>query len=110
MTEAQILPILSAWNDAMRECEERMDQLAEIVGPLVDRPLGDAIYRVMGAYTKTVADLIGWSYDTLEAWWTEHQLGGRPMKIGFCGEPMRTIATIEDLAAFIAEDLARGEG
>ena len=60
----------------------------------------------MGAYTKAVADQIGWCDDTLLAWWTEKNFGERPMQIG---DTMRSISTIDELAAFISEDLARVE-
>lgn len=107
MTQERITAILQRWHAALLDCDSRLDELAAVVGPVVDSPLAGAVYRVMGAYTKAVADQIGWCEETLEAWWTEHQFGARPLKIGFVGEPMRSIATIEDLAAFVAEDLAR---
>ena len=107
MIEDKILSILATWQIAMRDCDERMDQLSEISGPVVGSPLGDAVYGLMGAYTKQVSDQIGWCDETLLAWWTEKNFGERPMKIGFCGDTMRSISTIDELAAFIAEDLAR---
>ena len=107
MSETKILSILAAWQIAMRDCEERMDQLAEIAGPVVESPLGDAVYGLMVAYTNQVADQIGWCDDTLLAWWMEKNFGERPMQIGFCGDTMRSISTIDELAAFISEDLAR---
>lgn len=107
MTETKILSILTAWQSAMQLCEERMDQLAAVAGPVVESPLGDAVYGLMGAYTKQVADQIGWCGDTLETWWVENHFGERPMQIGFCGDTMRSISTIDELAAFIADDLSR---
>ncbi len=107
MTETKILHILTAWQEAMAECESRMDQLAAVAGPVVESPLGDAVYGLMGAYTRQVADIIGWDYETIEAWWCENHFGKRPLNIGFVGQEMRVVATVEELAAFIAEDLAR---
>lgn len=109
MTETKILHILTAWQTSMQLCEERMDQLAAVAGPVVESPLGDAVYGLMGAYTRQVADQIGWDWGTLESWWCENHFGERPLNIGFVGQEMRTVATVEELAAFIAEDLARGE-
>ena len=109
MTKERILSILKSWHDAMTECDTRMDDLAALTGEVVESPLGDAVYHLMGEYTKAVADQIGWCEDTLSAWWTEHQFGGRPMKIGFSGESLRTIDSIEALAEFIVDDLARAE-
>lgn len=31
------------------------------------------------------------------AWWTEHDLGRRPMQAGLVGEPLRTITTLAEL-------------
>lgn len=107
MTETKILHILTAWQTSMQLCEERMEQLAAVAGPVVESPLGDAVYGLMGAYTRQVAEIIGWDYETIEAWWCENNFGERPMQIGFVGQEMRTVATVEELAAFIAEDLAR---
>jgi hypothetical protein len=106
MTKDRILTILRAWHNAMRECDERMDQLAAVAGQVVESPLGDAVYHVMGSYTRATADLIDWDNETLEAWWTEHQFGEKPMSIGF-HDDMREISTIEALAEFIVDDLAR---
>lgn len=61
----------------------------------------------MGSYTRATADLIDWDNETLEAWWTEHQFGEKPMSIGFNDDDMREISTIEALAEFIVDDLAR---
>lgn len=110
MSETKILHILTAWQAAMAECEARMDQLAAVAGPVVESPLGDAVYGLMGTYTQQIAEIIGWDENTLSAWWLEHDFGKRPLQIGFVGQEMRTVATVEELAAFIAEDLARGEG
>lgn len=107
MMEGQILATLRTWQDAMQECDTRLDELAALTGPIVESPLGDAIYRLMGCYTDATADLIGWDESILTSWWCEHNFGERPMKIGFCGEPMQSIDTIDALAKFIAEDLRR---
>ena len=107
MTEGQILATLRTWQDAMQECDMRLDELTALTGPVVESPLGNAIYRLMGCYTDATADLIGWDESTLTSWWCEQNFGERPMKIGFSGEPMQSINTIEALAEFIAEDLRR---
>jgi hypothetical protein len=109
VNEKLIAAKLSKWQQDMAECDARMDELAALAGPIVESPLGDAVYRLMGAYTEAVADLIGWDESALSAWWCEHNMGERPMKIGFPREELRTISTIDDLAAFIAEDLRRSE-
>jgi predicted Zn-dependent peptidase len=107
MSKQMILDVLAKWQSTMQECEQRMDDLASLVGHIADSPLGDAVYHLMGAYTESVADMIEWPDEYLEAWWTEHAFGEKPMNIGFSGEPLKTISTIEQLAAFVAEDLRR---
>lgn len=107
MTEAEILARLTRWQTAIRECWLRLEALDALIGTVPEGPLPEAVGRVMGAYTATVADLIGWDAPTLESWWLEHNFGERPMLIGFNSEPLRTVDNIEALAAFIAEDLRR---
>jgi len=109
MTPDKIRSTLTGWQKSMQECDCRMDQLAELTGMVAESPLGDAVYHVMGCYTKAVADLIGWPNDYLEAWWLEHQFGEKPMGFGFPGEELRTIADIDVLTDFVIEDLARAE-
>ena len=93
----------------MLECDSRMDELSALAGQVAESPLGDAVYHVMGEYTKAVADLIEWDEGTLSAWWLSHQFGNNPMEIGFATEPMQHISTIDQLADFIIEDLRRAE-
>lgn len=109
MNEEVIRQTLRRWNGAMQECDARMDQLAELTGQVVESPLGDAVYHVMGEYTKTVADLIEWDDGLLSDWWTSHQFGDSPMEICFAGEPMQHLSTIEQFTDFIIDDLQRGE-
>ena len=93
----------------MQECDLRMSELSELTGEIVESPLGNSVYHVMGEYTKAVADLIEWDEGTLSAWWLSHQFGELPLNISFTGEPARHIETIDQLADFIIEDLRRGE-
>lgn len=109
MNEELIRSAIKRWHKAMQECDARMDQLSELAGQVVESPLGNAVYRVMGEYTKAVADMIGWDEGALSDWWTGNRFGERPMGIGFPGEPMQRISTIDQLADFIIEDLRWGE-
>jgi hypothetical protein len=107
MTETNILVQLKRWQEAMAESEHRISELSALAGSTPDAPLPTAVYGLMGTYTHTVADMIGWDEATLTAWWLDHNFGERPMKIGFAGEALLSIDSIEALAAFIAEDLRR---
>lgn len=109
MNEEHIRSSLKRWHESMQECDLRMSELSELTGQFVESPLGDAVYHVMGEYTKAVAELIGWDNAVLEDWWCSHNFGEKPMAIGFSGEPMQRIETIDQLADFIIDDLRRGE-
>lgn len=104
-----ILATLSDWQRRMQALESAMDRMRELTGCAPESPLCEAIYSVAGAYTTAVAHLIGWDDDCLQDWWLSHNFGERPMSIGFPGEPLREIATVDQLAEFIVEDLRRGE-
>lgn len=109
MNEEHIRSSLKRWHESMQECDLRMSELSELTGQVVESPLGDAVYHVMGEYTKAVADIIEWDEGVLSDWWLSHQFGENKMKIGFAMEPMQSISTIDQLADFIIEDLRRGE-
>lgn len=104
MTAAEMLDVLRAWQAAMQAAETQVDALQEMMGINPEAPLFDALCRLMGLATRQAADLIGAPADWLEAWWLEHQLGATPMQAGLRDEPLRALASIEDLAAIIADD------
>lgn len=85
MNLEQLTATLQAWEGVMLECELQMDALSHLAGVAPEAPLPAAVYALMG----------------------EHNFGERPMNIGFTGEPMREISSIEALAQFIADDLER---
>ncbi len=99
----KITATLTAWQNAMRDAERQMDELYKLFDYAPEAPLPDAIGRLMGAYTRQVADCIGWDRDALESWWLDSDFGARrPMEIGFKDEPLRSISTIEELADYLA--------
>ena len=97
------LELLKEWQARLAECEAQIDRLNELTGMSPESPLCEAITALMGFATRTVAKAAGFDLDTLEAWWFEHGLGDSPMRAGIGNEPLRTIRTIEDLHAFLAE-------
>lgn len=107
MTYEKILSILKPWHDAMQECDARMDALSDLCGPVDESPLGNAVFGLMGDYTKTIASAIDWDHAALEDWWCSHNFGERSMSIRLCGELFREISTIEQLAQLIADDHAK---
>lgn len=108
MSATEILQILSKWQEAILATTKEFSVLEHMFGAAPEAPLPTAIHGLIGAYTHAVADLLGWDYGTLEDWIYTHNFGERPMEIGFSGQPLRTMKSIEDLAQFIFEDLARG--
>jgi len=102
--KAKILHILDQWRDAMLACDEQMDIVAGAFGDNPEGRLPSAVYGLQGAFTRSVADQLGWCDDALIDWWLTHRFGEVPMQAGFTGEPMRSLASNEDLAQLIAED------
>lgn len=109
MTDNEIRATLCKWDAVMQQCDARMDQLSELFGHVVATPLGDAVYRVMDEYTRSVSEMIDFDFSALQAWSCEHEFGEKPMMAGFHGEKPRPIAAIDTLADFIIEYLRRGE-
>ncbi len=109
LSDDEIRISLSRWNTSVQACSEMMDGFNSLVGYAGEHPFGKAIYGVMDSYTRSVAEVVGWDYDTLTDWCVSHEFGASPMMIGFKGEPMREITTIEALSDFIIEDLRRAE-
>ena len=60
-TPEEIRKIIYAWNEKMRECDQRMDELSQITGCIIESPLGNAVYGLMYAYSAIVAESIDWS-------------------------------------------------
>jgi hypothetical protein len=107
MSAAEILKTLTKWQEAILAVTTEFSVLEHMFGAAPEGPLPTAIHSLIGAYTHAVSDVLGWDYGTLEDWIYTHNFGERPMEIGFSGQPLRTMKTIEDLAQFIFEDLAR---
>lgn len=95
------------WQKRMQALEAQMDAMREVFGSNPEGPFQEAVYAVAGGYTHAIAQLLEFPDDFLTSWWLEDNFGERPAQIGFPGEPMRTIATLDDLLQFIADDNAR---
>ena len=104
-----VLAILEEWQSTVQPMDAALEELARIVGREPEAPLMAAAHALQGLATRQAAALIGTTPDWLEAWWLEHGFGERPMRAGLVGEPLREIATPEDLAALMTADLAASE-
>lgn len=101
------LSTLTQWQERMQGMEEQIDALRTLLEPAPESALLTAIFAIMGGYTSEIAGRIEWNLECLEDWWMQHRFGERPMQIGFVGEPLRTISTIEELSKFIDDDNER---
>lgn len=103
MTPDEALSQVDTWQSVMIELDAQMDSLTSLVGVAPESPLPAAIYRLQGAYTRAVSDLLGISSEWLEVWWMEHDYGERPMKAGLKGDPLRNITTLAELLALVRD-------
>ena len=86
---------------------EAVDALNNIVGCSPESPLSQSIYAMVIAYTDEVQEAHG--LDTwLEWYWLECEMGETPLAASIGDEPLREIATVEDLIALCARHCAGG--
>ena len=95
MNAQQIFDLLRPWEDACREADWRLTQLARLVGTLAETPLGDAVNGLADAYTTLLAKHLDFDADTLTDWAMVHEGGAQPMHAALRGEPLRSISTTE---------------
>ena len=83
------------WAARMTELEKQVAALQTLVGPIVETPLGDAIWRMAEAYTEATDPTDeGW----LDWYWLENNLGAKGLSCSSGeGEPMKPIHNIEDM-------------
>jgi len=105
MNRAQMLALLTEWQERMQACDRALAELSAVVGSSPEGPLQSAVSALMGMLTAQVAQRCGFGGEWLEAWWIEHQFGARPMQAGLVGEPMRDLRTLDDLLALIVDDI-----
>lgn len=95
------------FHDLLSALDKKMDAMQSLVGMDQEGDFAASVWWGVGFSigALNVAYGIG---DWLEWWWHECQLGAKPMQAGLPGEPLRTIATIDDLVRLILDDLASG--
>lgn len=101
--------IISDWQCEMVNMSGQIDVLTDTLMVSPDSPLLEAIWAVMGLTINAINEVYPGIDVYLDGWWHEDHLGGRPMRIGFKGEPMRELKTIDEVFAFYMEDIERGE-
>ena len=97
------------WHDEVARADALIDQLSAIFGDTPDSYLTETIWSLIGAYKAALVSAYGPVDEWLDWWWHECNLGARPKQAGLPGEPMRTIATINDLFQLITDDIKISE-
>lgn len=105
MIRDEILRILTAWQDAMREVDAQYDALHALTGLTPESPPWKAVGDMQNLLTEQTAELCSIGKEWLEAWWLECDFGANPMKAWLKGQPLREIKTLEELVDLICDDL-----
>lgn len=104
MTTDQMIAELTTWRDRIVESDEAIENLLEPLMLSPESPLYQTFWSLQGAYTTSVAKIVGDSDEWLPWFWSENEMGKRGHEA--CpgtGYPMRKIKTIADLAQLIEE-------
>ena len=94
---------ISTWYTTVKATGEAVDALDRVVGCSPESPLHVAIYGILEAYTDAVQDAHGLS-DWLNWWWLECDMGQNHLSASIGDEPLREIATVEDLIKLCEEN------
>ena len=98
---------IRTWHATVKATGEAVDALDRVVGCSPESPLSQAIYAMVIAYTGAVQD--AHKLDTwLEWYWLECEMGENPLSASIGDEPLREIATVDDLIALCARHCAGG--
>ena len=98
---------IQTWHATVKAVGEAVDVLNNVVGCSPESPLSQSIYAMVIAYTGAVQEAHG--LDTwLEWYWRECAMGENPMSASIGDEPLREIATVEDLIALCARHCENG--
>ena len=100
MTNSEKLAILTEWQTNMKASESDIEQF---IAPLECAP-ESALYaipwKLMDAYTKAVAQLVGDQAEWLSWHWSDNEWGEKSLEAGPT-ENMRQIKTLDDLVWLI---------
>ena len=95
------------WHATAKATGEAVDELNNVIGCSPESPLSQAIYAMVIAYTDAVQDAHGLG-DWLNWYWLECEMGTEPLSASIGDEPLREIATVEDLIALCARHCDNG--
>ena len=94
---------IHTWHQRVITLEAEVEALDRVVGCSPESPLHVAIYGILEAYTDAVQDAHGLS-DWLNWWWLECDMGQNHLSASIGDEPLREIATVEDLIKLCEKD------
>ena len=98
---------IHTWHQCVITLEAEVEVLERVVGCSPDAPLHVAICAALEAYTDAVQDAHGLG-DWLEWYWQECNMGKSPLGASIGDNPLRDIATVEDLIDLCAEHCENG--
>lgn len=101
-TAAEMLPLLTAWQDSQRNLHARMTELADLTGGC-DGPLFDAVWDVANQYTLTLAIMLRDDSDWLTWYADENDYGRKGHEIQSIGGRKMRVRTVRQLAKLIEE-------
>lgn len=95
----ELIAQLDRWQSRVEPLHTCMEAMQNLTGG-VEGPLFDAIYAVIGDYTRITAEQVGAPLDLMEDWWLAHRFGAEPMVVRIGGQK-RIINTHRRLAWLI---------
>ena len=94
---------IRAWHKTIAQVEAAMDDIDRVIGYSADSPLAQAFAALSVEYTNAVQDCHGLG-KWLEWYWLECNMGKTPLSASIGDNPLREIATVEDLIKLCEED------
>lgn len=102
MTEAEILPHLTEWHQAMIDSDAAIAWYLEPLKLAPDSPLYESIWNLQSAMTKAVSKLVD-DQDEWLAWYRFDNDMGKAGREAMIGGKYRKVRTLKQLARVIVE-------
>jgi len=106
MKHAERLALLQEWEKHYRELDRVTISLEAVVGNIVESPLGATMWKVFEQYTAVLSQLVGDSFDWLNWYWLENNMGRKKMTAQAARwKVWRKITNIKILCTLIEADV-----
>jgi len=108
MTKAEIIKLLTVWQEAHDETEKFTDGCYELLGLEIDSAALELLWTNFDLYTKTLAALVG-DKDEWMAWhFCDNQMGRSRLKARASKEKkLRSVKNIKNLTTLIIESTTK---